>query len=95
MWCSANKLSSISLQVTLRNVGFGCKICLRTGCDNCASLERGTCTRERETGRRAMVTCIVLDSEGLGSVIMVLIKGRVVGVIYREEEAGAGDTHPR
>lgn len=30
-----------------------------------------------------MVTCIVLDSEGLGSIIMVLIEGEV---IYREKE---------
>ena len=29
-----------------------------TGCDNCERRERGTCTRERDTGRRDIVTCI-------------------------------------
>jgi hypothetical protein len=37
-------------------VGFGCKICLRTGCDNWGRRERGMCTRERDTGRRDTVT---------------------------------------
>lgn len=37
-------------------VGFGWRICLRTGCDSCGRRERGMCTRERDTGRRDTVT---------------------------------------
>jgi hypothetical protein len=37
-------------------VGFGCKICLRTGSNNWGRRERGMCTRERDTGRRETVT---------------------------------------
>lgn len=56
MWDSAKRLSSISLQVTFIKMGFGCKICLKTGCDSWDSLDRGMWTRERETGSRETVT---------------------------------------
>lgn len=79
IWCSAKRLSSISLHVTFRNFGFGCNICLRTGCDSCARRDRGTWTRESETGSRDIVTCIAL--EGLPKV--VIYRGR-----YRGGEGG-------
>ena len=66
LWCSAKRVSSISLQVTLKKVGFGCKICLRIGWVSWGRRERGICTRERDTGRRVMVTLDGRAIERLG-----------------------------
>lgn len=55
-WYSANKLSSSSLQVKLRKVGFGRRIWRRTGWQRLGRRERGMWTIDKETGRRETVT---------------------------------------
>ena len=59
-WCSANTLSSISLQVTLRNVGFGRRIWRRMCWEKLSRRDRGTWMSDRVTGKREMVTLSVI-----------------------------------
>jgi hypothetical protein len=62
--CSAKRLSSISLQVMLRKVGFGWRICLITGWKiEPPKRERGICTSDSEAGRREIVTSVGFENE--------------------------------
>jgi hypothetical protein len=48
----------------LRNVGFGWRICLRTGWKiEAVRRERGICTRESEAGSREIVTSVGIENE--------------------------------